>query len=280
MTMRPRRFWPRCWCMRRDGRIGAETTRVSRTDREVRRLMAKTGHRAALADRRASICEPYESDIGRSTAEISTPALTIDLPAARRNLKRMADFLASRPVGLRPHVKAHKSPDAAKLQIAEGGAHGVATATVAEASVMLRSGIDDILIANQVVGEEKLTEIAGLAAEGSITVAVDDLGNIAALGAAARGAGAEVGVLIEYDIGMGRSGARTHVELRRLADAVANTPELLLKGLMAYEGHCMAIEDREMRREAAEAATGILTSAVAQLRKDGHPCAIVSGGGT
>jgi D-serine deaminase-like pyridoxal phosphate-dependent protein len=231
-----------------------------------------TAHMAAIRD-------PYMGDIGRVAVELPTPVLAVDLAAARRNLERMATFLARGQVGLRPHIKVHKSPDAARLQL-QAGAHGVASATLWEAAAMMRSGIDDVLIANQVVGEYKIRAVAELAGEGPLKVAVDRHDNAEALSEAAVAAGTQIGILIEFDVGMGRGGVRDTEAMRALADSVANAAGLTLRGVMGYEGHCMGIIDRDERARETTAAMSRLAAAVALLRSDGHACEIVSGGGT
>jgi D-serine deaminase-like pyridoxal phosphate-dependent protein len=234
---------------------------------------------ASFTARMASIRDPYLGDIGRAAVELPTPLLAIDLPAAMRNLDRMATFLAGGPVGLRPHIKVHKSPDAARLQL-EAGAHGVASATLWEAAAMMRSGIDDVLIANHVVGDQKIRGVAELAGEGSLKVAIDGHDNADALSEAAVAAGTEIGILIEFDVGMGRGGVRDGEALRALADSVANAAGLALRGVMGYEGHCMGILDRDARARETITAMERLAEAVALVRADGHACEIVSGGGT
>ena len=116
----------------------------------------------------------YRDQIGRMRHEVETPALLLDLDLARDNIARMAAAIAELGTRLRPHVKAHKSPELARLQMA-AGAVGVACATVWEAVVMARTAaISDILIANEVVGDAKLRALAELGRDHRITVAVDD----------------------------------------------------------------------------------------------------------
>jgi len=233
-----------------------------------------------LTARARAIAQPYLGDIGRSVFELPTPLLALDLDAAERNLRRMAAFLDGGSVGLRPHIKVHKSIDAARLQVSIGGAHGVCTATLAEAAAMMRGGIDDVLIANQVVGRDKVAAAAALAGEGSLMVAVDDLVNLQELSDAASAAGTTISVLLEFDVGMGRSGVRNAAELPSLADATANAPGLRYRGLMGYEGHCMDIGDRDERGRETRASMERLGVAADRLESAGYPCEIISGGGT
>jgi D-serine deaminase-like pyridoxal phosphate-dependent protein len=239
-----------------------------------------TASAEALAAQTRAITQPYLADVGRPVLEVPTPVLALDIEAAERNLRRMASFLDGGTVGLRPHIKVHKSIDAARLQVSIGGAQGVCTATIAEAAVMVRGGIKDVLIANQIVGPQKVAAAAALAGEGTLTVAVDDPANLQELSQAATAAGTTIGVLLEYDVGMGRSGVRDAAELPGLADAAGTAPGLRFRGLMGYEGHCMDIEDRDARARETRTAMDRLGAAVDQLESAGYPCELVSGGGT
>src|SRR3990172_1398348 len=98
----------------------------------------------------------------RTLAEIPTPALVIDLPAMERNIRTMAAYFADGPCRLRPHFKAHKTPEIARRQLAAGSCTGLTCATVGEAEAA--AGVcDDILIANEVIGREKCARVAALA---------------------------------------------------------------------------------------------------------------------
>src|SRR3990172_8610743 len=104
--------------------------------------------------------------------EIPTPALVVDLQAMERNIQRMADFFADGPCKLRPHFKAHKTPEIARRQLAAGSCAGLTCATVGEAEVVVAEGLtDDILIANEVLGPGKAARGAKLAHTVDIKVA-------------------------------------------------------------------------------------------------------------
>jgi D-serine deaminase-like pyridoxal phosphate-dependent protein len=167
----------------------------------------------------------------------------------------------------------------ARLQI-EAGAIGVCTATVWEAMVMSQSGIEDVLIANQVGGKEKIRALARAAKNGRLSVAVDDGQNAQDLSDAARAAGSRLEVLIEVDVGMGRGGVRSPEEGVRLAQHLSKLPGLKLRGVQGYEGHCMLEPDRAVRIEKARAAMDYLGSAVDRLAEAGFACEVVSAGGT
>jgi hypothetical protein len=62
--------------------------------------------------------------IGAPVGSIETPALVVDLDLFEANLRRMQSAAAAAGVRLRPHGKAHKSPDIARAQIAGSGEAG------------------------------------------------------------------------------------------------------------------------------------------------------------
>jgi D-serine deaminase-like pyridoxal phosphate-dependent protein len=211
--------------------------------------------------------------------QVDSPALLLELPVARANIDLMAARIGALPASLRPHVKAHKSVELARMQL-EAGAVGVTTATVAEARAMVDAGIDDVLIANQVVTPAGVEAAAELAERAGITVAVDDAVNLAALGAAAVARGAEIGVLVELDVGMGRAGTRTEEEALGLAHSAVLTPGIALRGLMGYEGHCADEPDPTRRAELTGEAMASLTSAAERVSTTVIPVEIVSAGAT
>ena len=99
---------------------------------------------------------------------------------------------------MKEKMKTHKCPQIAKMQI-QAGALGITCAKLGEAEVLVESGIQDILIANQVVGPPKIEHLCVLAPRADLKVAVDDATNVDELSRMASGRGTEVGVLVEVD---------------------------------------------------------------------------------
>jgi len=221
----------------------------------------------------------YGSAIGRHRHDVVTPALLLDLPVARRNIAKMADRLKKMPAKLRPHIKVHKSPELARMQV-EAGAIGLSTATVWEAMVLVRSGLDSIFVVNTIAGREKLAALAELARDADVMVAVDDAKNAADIAAAARAAKSTVGVLIEVDTGMDRAGVDTPEQALELARQVAALDGVRLLGVTGYEGHCSLTPERELRSTRQRAAMSVLVQAAERLEAAGFPSPIVSAGGT
>jgi D-serine deaminase-like pyridoxal phosphate-dependent protein len=217
--------------------------------------------------------------IGRTPYDLVTPALLLDAAALQRNVDSMARKFKTMPALLRPHVKGHKNIEIARLQIAAGAA-GVTAATPWEALMMARGGIDDVLVANEVVGPEKLRALAEAASSARITVAVDSLQHVELLSAEATSAGVEFGVVVEVDIGMRRCGVRSSAEALKLVEKIVASRGLGFRGVEGYEGHCTHLSDPVRRNEAVREALATLMAAADDIVEHGHACDVVSAGGT
>jgi D-serine deaminase-like pyridoxal phosphate-dependent protein len=214
----------------------------------------------------------------RTLAEIPTPALVIDLPAMQRNIRTMADYLADGPCKLRPHFKAHKTPEIAKQQLAAGSCTGLTVATVGEAEVAA-TFCDDILIANQVIGRDKAARVADLAKSVNVKVAVESELGLEQMSEAAQRSGSTVGALVEVNIGF-RAGTGPGEPAVGLARRAADLSGVELRGLMGYAGHAAAMEGRSQRDPAERSAMERLLTSMAAVREAGLPCEIVSAGST
>ena len=217
--------------------------------------------------------------IGRSKWELDTPALLVDLPAMGRNIERLARACRDAGVGWRPHTKAIKVPALAHKLLA-AGAHGITCAKLGEAEVMAAAGIRDILIANQIVGPQKITRLVNLLRHADVIVAVDDEVNVRALSAAAVEKGVRLRVVVEVDVGMGRAGTQPGEATVALGRLVHGCPGLEFTGLMGWEGHATVVGDPVEKRKAITHAVGLLTASAARCREADLPVRIVSCGGT
>ncbi len=204
------------------------------------------------------------SPIGLPVSELDTPALLIDMEPLEQNIEQNGwpfqgtwDRVASPRQGVQvPGDRPHAAPR---------GAIGVTVAKVSEAEVMAAGGIDDILIAHLVVGRSKAARLAALQRQADVKVTVDHPDHVAPLGQAARDAGTTIGVLVDVDVGMKRTGvatARAAVELARL---VSSTSGLRFDGLMGYEGQYLddprpALKTRGRRHGDQQVVTARATS--------------------
>jgi len=233
----------------------------------------------AMVEEYERVRRHYGAAIGKHRTELVTPALVLDLPAAKANITRMAERIRGLPAEIRPHIKVHKSPELARLQV-EAGAIGLSTATVWEAIVLVRSGLDHVFVVNTVAGPAKLTALAELAREADIMVAVDDAANVDAWSRAAVAAGSMLGVLVEVDTGMDRCGVDSPHEALALARHVAEAPSLRLLGVTGYEGHCSLTPDRDERLAKERTAMAFFVGIADLLERNDLPMPIRSAGGT
>lgn len=211
--------------------------------------------------------------------ELDTPALCLDLDIMESNMRTVAAECQQAGVGWRPHMKCHKSARIAHAQL-DAGALGVTCAKLGEAQVMVECGIQDILLANLIVGAQKLRRLARLCQDSDIMVCVDHPLQVKPLGDAMLGAPRPLRVLIEVDIGMQRAGVAPGQAAVTLAQRVADTPGLNLQGVMGYEGHLLQIQDHDEKKRAIDAALDRLVGTAQDLRDAGLACPIVSCGGT
>jgi len=173
--------------------------------------------------------------VGRELAAIPTPALLLDLDVLDANLELMASALRAKSCNIRPHMKSHKCIPIAALQVKKG-AVGISCATVAEAEVLAHAGIQNILVANEVVEEAKLRLLAGLARYSEIAVLVDAKDNCSQISRIAEAAGAELGVLVDVDVRLRRCGVRSPEAAVALARHITQLRHVRFLGLSAYEG--------------------------------------------
>src|SRR5580698_1899534 len=161
--------------------------------------------------------------IGRqgSRRALNTPALVLDVEALDRNIAAMAAFAAAKGLKLRPHAKTHKSADIARRQI-DAGALGVCCAKLGEAEALSEAGIEGILITSPIVGDAGVDRLVALAATSpTLMHACDHPDAVAAIGAAAKAAGATITLLVDLDPGLHRTGVATPEAAVALARQIA-----------------------------------------------------------
>ena len=209
--------------------------------------------------------------------DIPTPAIVIDAAIVRRNLDRMAAYARSHGLGLRPHTKTHKSLRLAAMQI-ERGAIGLTVAKIGEAEVMA-AATDDLLMAYPAINPNRAVDLARLAASRVIRVAIDSITALETLARAAAGAGTELGVLVDLDIGHHRTGVQSANEALALAQEIDRTPGLRFDGLLFYPGHLSHGSDAGSI-EGLRTIDHRVTETLDLLKRHGIEAKIVSGGST
>jgi len=173
---------------------------------------------------------PLAAKIAR---EYGTPIAVIDMDRVERNITRVQKTCDDAGVANRPHIKTHKSPMLAKLQIA-AGAKGVTCQKIGEAEIMADAGIDDILISYNLLGDEKMARLGALQSKAHMTVAADNPTVVSSLMQAAAASGRPLSVVVECDTGRKRAGVETPAEAIALARQIANSKGLVFAGFMLY----------------------------------------------
>jgi D-serine deaminase-like pyridoxal phosphate-dependent protein len=216
---------------------------------------------------------------GLSKFTLDTPALLVDLDVMERNVATIASICRANRVSWRPHVKGQKTVEIVRKELA-AGAIGITCAKLGEAEVFAAAGIRDILIANQVLGLEKMRRLVALAGNAEVIVAIDDAAHAAQLAAAFRGTGGKVGVVVEVDIGMHRAGVAPGQAVVELARRVADEPDLAFRGVMGWESHAVTIAAPDEKARVVAEAIRLLTTSAEECRKAGLAVDVVSCGGT
>ena len=217
--------------------------------------------------------------MGASLDDLATPFLYVDLDRMKRNIDAMAAAARELGVQLRPHAKTHKVPEIARLQIA-AGATGITVAKVSEAEVFADAGIDDVFVANQVVAPPQIERLVRLARSVHLRCGVDSHEGAEALSRAATDAGVELEIMLEIDLGIGRTGVRPGVAACELAQRVDDLPALKLIGVYGFRGFRAFADGAESRESYGRAEGEALASAADDLRGIGLSIAEVSAGST
>ena len=202
----------------------------------------------------------------RTTSQLATPALLIDLDALNGNLRTMS--LRHPGTKLRPHTKAHKCTNLANLQ-SQYGHKTFTCATPREIIGMAAAGVGkDYLLANEVVDPDRLSALAKVSQSARVTIAVDS--EITVMAAAHAGL---CDVLIDVNVGLPRCGVAPALA-GQLAD-FARKQKMTVHGVMGYEGHLMMVDGHEKRKQRVADSMQLLASASQDVGGE-----IISAGGT
>ena len=191
---------------------------------------------------------------------VSTPAVLVDLDIARRNIDRFQAYADAHGLKVRPHIKTHKLPAMAEMQL-RAGAIGVTCQKVSEAEAMIAASpeIRDVLITYNILGTEKLSHLTALARKVTLSVVADNETVIDGLSGAFAQEAQPLRVLVECNTGADRCGVPTPEAAAALAQRIAKAPGLVFGGLMTYPpaNDVAAVESFMSRAKAFIEAAGI-----------------------
>ena len=208
-----------------------------------------------------------EQDWSLLKGHLPFPLAVLKQSALTHNLAWMQDFCQTRGLDIAPHGKTTMSPELYRLQL-QAGAWGISFATVFQASLGIRNGVERIIIANQVFQEADLDTLSNLLRQHpavKVHFLVDSQAHIDAIERwrASRASETVFTVLIELGIDGKRTGCRDHAQAMALARSIKSTAGLRLSGIECYEGSlatCHHVHD--------QAAVAALMSRVQRLAKE------------
>jgi D-serine deaminase-like pyridoxal phosphate-dependent protein len=201
---------------------------------------------------------------------VTTPAVLVDLDIARRNIDRFQAYADAHGLKVRPHIKTHKLPAVAEMQL-RAGAAGITCQKVSEAEAMVAGSdkIRDVLITYNILGAEKLDHLADLARKVTLSVVADNETVIDGLSSKFASQPAPLSVLVECNTGADRCGVPTPEAAAALAQRIAAAPGLVFGGLMTYPP-----------ADGAAAVESFMTRAKAFIEAAGIAVPVITSGGT
>jgi len=216
--------------------------------------------------------------------EIDSPALLVYPPRIVENIRRMIAIAGGGERGgvdrLRPHVKTHKMSEVVRLQLA-AGIRRFKCATLSEMEMTAAAGAPDVLLAHQPVGPKiaKLVALSARFPRTRLATILDDAPTAARLSAAFQESGRRIDVLLDLDLGMGRTGIQPGPEAVALYQQLASLPGIRPCGLHAYDGH-LHQTDPAARRQACDAAMAPVVALRGELQRLGFDVSELVAGGT
>ena len=209
---------------------------------------------------------------------LNTPAVHVDLDTVERNIANTLSGLKANNIAHRPHIKVHKSVYLAKKQLSMG-CQGITCAKLGEVEVMADGGIDDILLAFPLLGDDKLARYRALA-ERNITLRTIINSREGAKGLSDLGMamGKRLPVLIELDGGINRGGLKLGRPLAEFAAMAAGLPGIVIEGVEYYGGDIYALKTAAEIRARSQQEADDVRQGAAILREAGLEPNILSAG--
>ena len=216
-------------------------------------------------------------DVQTKLADLKTPALLLDLDRMESNLVRMAGYFAGTKAKLRPHFKAHQVLSLASRQV-QAGAIGITCARLDHAEALVAEGIPNILIANEIAGENLIRRFVELSRLAPVIVAIDDSRVASDMARMAGNRAGDLNVVVDLDTRLRRGGVPPGEPSLVLAKQVL-AKGLKLRGVMGYSGSIRLPSGPE-KQNTVHSALQPLVDTQAMLEREGIPVEIVTCGST
>ena len=180
----------------------------------------------------------------RNVENIPSPALVVYLPLVQQNIEHVIATVDGDVSKLRPHAKTHKTAEIIQMERAAGILKHKC-ATLREAEMLAQNGIEDILIAYQMVGPNinRFLSLQQRYQSADFKVLVDHQKAVTALSTAADKLGVRVKVMLDLDVGMQRTGVPVGETAVEIYESIDQSDSLQAWGLHVYDGH---IHDKDL----------------------------------
>ena len=209
---------------------------------------------------------------------VETPCIVIDYDVMCNNIERFSQMAKQNNCKLRPHVKTHKIPEIAQMQI-EAGAQGITVAKISEAEIMAHGGIDDIFIAYPIIGDRKTKRILELDANIRLIVGIDSMEGAKALSMAAQSENRLIEARVEVDTGLKRTGV-PYEEVESFMNQISKLDGIAVKGIYTFRGLIYKGEKTQDRQKAGMEEGTLMVELANRLKKEGHCIQDISVGST
>lgn len=166
-------------------------------------------------------------------SDLDTPCVIINQKIVTNNINNIQQFFDGTHLKSRPHIKTHKLPKFAFMQL-KAGAVGITCQKISEAEVFADAGIKDIFITYNILGDFKLNRLAKLAKRVKIKVVADSKYVVDGLAKQFAGINSNIDILVECDTGMGRCGVQSPEAAAELAQYINEKNGASFCGLMVY----------------------------------------------
>jgi len=203
---------------------------------------------------------------------VASPALLVYPERIRYNIQQMIR-VAGNPQRLRPHVKTHKCREIVAMQQA-AGISKFKCATIAEAEMLAQCQVRDVLLAYQPTGPNaaRLLELGRRYPKTEFSALVDNIKTAEEVSRVASQAGRTLGLFVDLDVGMHRTGITPGPEAAALKACLEHSKNLNFRGWHIYDGHIRHSEF-ELRRQAVEQVFEAVNDLISDSSKE-----VVAGG--
>ena len=214
--------------------------------------------------------------------QVLTPSVAIYPDLIAKNIDRAILWAGGNPGRLRPHAKTHKTIQIVTMEL-ERGISRHKCATLAEAEMLVRAGVKDILVAYPVVGPNaaRIAAMAQTHRDIRFSVLVDHPISLANLAGACRQANCTMNVMVDLDGGMGRTGIAMGPAAIDLYRSIHEASNLRVDGFQLYDGN-VEEPDPTLRQAIVDDHRERLTSFIRDVEAAGLtvPRIVVAGTGT